>query len=81
MSRVSLRMPVEQVTAVKALARAMGVSVAEVHRIALAEYVDRCRLDREMQRRQRRASEHDWEVFELGASLQDARRRAPAPRA
>lgn len=79
MSRISLRIPVEQARAVRALAKAMGVSVSEVFRMAIAEYVDRRRLDREMQRRQRRAREHDWEVFELGASPEAVRHRALGP--
>jgi hypothetical protein len=72
-------MPDEQASAVQALARARGLSVSAVHRIAIAEYVDRCRLDREMQRRQQRAREYDWEVFELGASREAAARHAPGP--
>jgi hypothetical protein len=58
-------MSVEQARTVRALARAMGVSVSEVIRTATAEYIDRCRLDRDAQRRQRRARERDWEVFDL----------------
>jgi len=77
MIKFSLGMPVEQLRAVKALAKAKGLPVSEVLRIAIAEYVDRCRLDREMQRRQQRAREHDWEVFEAGANLEAVLRRAP----
>jgi hypothetical protein len=65
MNRISLRLPVEQAKAVKALARAMGVPVSQVIRTAVAQYIERCRLDREDQRRQRRVRERDWEVFEL----------------
>jgi hypothetical protein len=66
MRRISLRISIEQARVVKALAKAMGISVSEVFRIAIAEYIERCRLDRDMQRRRRRAGERDWEVFEIG---------------
>jgi hypothetical protein len=65
MRRISLRMPVEQARTVRALAHAMDLSVSEVVRTAVAQYVESCRADRDSQRRQRRVRERNWEVFDL----------------
>jgi hypothetical protein len=60
MVTMSLRVPRFYASALKALARALGVSVSEVVRMAIVEYVERA-----AQRRLRRSGEEDWAAFDL----------------